>query len=177
MKKLLYLFAIVGMTALTGCEGDPGPQGIPGQDGEEAYVYETPPVDFTASGDFGVFYDFPITFLESDHVLVYRLSGVLPDGTQVWKPLPESYYFDDGTLDFMYSFDHTRYDVNIVMDGFDLGGINANFRLDQIFRIVVIPGQFAKSSAKVDLNDYKAVIKAYNIDENKIVTLQPKAKS
>jgi len=42
----------------------------------------------------------------------------------------------------------------------------------QTFRIVIIPGYFSnKTSLKVDLNDYNAVIKAYKIDEGKIKSL------
>ncbi|RZJ69794.1 hypothetical protein [Flavobacterium sp.] len=177
MKKLLYLFAIAGMTTLAACDGDTGPQGAPGP---EAQVYETNPVDFTAAGNYGVFYNFPSgALLSSDHVLVYRLSAV-DNGVDVWKPLPETFYFNDGTLDFMYGFDHTQYDVNIYMEGFDLGAINGDFRLGQIFRIVSIPGTFSgKNAVKVDLNNYDAVIKAYNIDESKMksITLQAKTKA
>ncbi|MBD3583577.1 hypothetical protein [Flavobacterium selenitireducens] len=173
MKKLLYLFALAGVTALTGCEGDPGPAGAPG---EEAFVYEITNVNFTPAGDFGVFFDFPDSFLASDHVLVYRLANVV-NQEDVWKPLPETFYFDDGTLDFMYGFDHTQFDVNVYMEGFDLAGVSPDFRSNQVFRVVVIPGQFAKSAVKVDLNDYKAVIKAYGIDESKIIELEAKAKA
>jgi len=182
MKKLLYLFAIAGITALTGCEGDAGPQGPQGPPGSgtEAQVYETGEVNFTPAGEFGIFFNFPQgALLESDHVLVYRLAAV--DGQDdVWKPLPETFYFDDGTLDFMYGFDHTRYDVNIFMDGFDLANVNADFRLNQIFRIVSIPGYFpnsGKAAPKVDFNDYKAVVKAYKIDESKVIHIEAKAKA
>ncbi len=173
MKKLLYLFAIVGITTLTACEGDAGPQGPAGENGQEAYVYETPFVSFTAAGNYGIFYEFPITFLNSDHVLVYRLAGV-ESGEDVWRPLPETHYFNDGTRDFSYDFDHTRYDVNITMNGNDLATVSAEYRIDQIFRIVVVPGQpvSGKNVSAVDFNDYKAVIAAYGIDESKIVKLK-----
>ena len=38
--------------------------------------------------------------------------------------------------------------------------LNDNLRLGQIFRVVIIPGQFANKGNKniLDLNDYKAVI-------------------
>jgi len=176
MKKLLYLFAAVAMTSLTACDaedGAPGPQGAPGP---EATVYEITNVDFTPSGDFGIFFEYP-TILASDHLLVYRLSAV--EGNEdVWKPLPETFYFDDGTLDFMYGFDHTRFDTNIYMEGFDLAGVSDAFRLDQVFRVVIIPGMFGdKSSSNVDLNDYNAVVKAYGIDESKIIPLEAKVKA
>ncbi len=46
-------------------------------------------------------------------VLVYRLTGL--DGNKdVWKLLPETYYYDDGTLDFGYRNDFTR--VNAVVE-------------------------------------------------------------
>lgn len=175
MKKLLYLFAIVGITTLTGCEGDRGPAGA---DGQEAFVYEISNIDFDPSGDFGVFFEFPTTFLPSDHVLVYRLANVV-NQEDVWKPLPETFYFDDGTLDFMYGFDHTQFDVNIYMEGFDLATVSPDFRSDQIFRVVVVPGRLntGKLSNTVNFADYKSVIKAYGIDETQIIPMEAKVKA
>jgi hypothetical protein len=102
-------------------------------------------------------------------VLAYRLSGVT-QGEDIWKPLPETYFFDDGTLDFKYDFDFTRYDTQVTMSGYDLASISPDFRLNQVIRVVIVPGYFGKH-AKVNLSDYKAVVKALHIDESKIIKM------
>ena len=59
------------------------------------------------------------------------------------------------------------------MHGNDLGTVSNNFRINQVFRIVIVPGFFGKSASNtVDLNDYNAVIKAYNIDDSKVKVLK-----
>jgi hypothetical protein len=45
-----------------------------------------------------VAFDPPI--YSSDVVLTYRLSGSNSQG-DIWEPLPETYYFNNGTLDFI----------------------------------------------------------------------------
>ena len=105
-------------------------------------------------------------------VLVYRLSGV-SSGADVWKLLPESYFMGNGTLDFRYDFDFTRYDVNIFMNGFDLAGVSNSYRTNQVFRVVVIPGYFGnKNTNTVDFKDYKAVFNAYHIDPTRVLKIK-----
>ena len=103
-------------------------------------------------------------------VLVYRLSGSF-QGEDVWKLLPETYFFDDGTLDLRYDYDFTRFDSELRLEGFDLAGVSDGYKLNQIFRVVVVPGYFGKNN-KLDFKDYKAVVKALNIDESKVIKVQ-----
>jgi hypothetical protein len=46
-------------------------------------------------------------------VLTYRLSGSNSQG-DIWEPLPETYYFNNGALDFGYKFDYTNRDVEYI---------------------------------------------------------------
>ncbi|WP_298222980.1 hypothetical protein [Flavobacterium sp.] len=167
MKKIILLVAVVGSMIFSSCEGPEGPRGETGYSAE-ATVYETDPINFLAPS-FGVFFTFPNEAKTSDHVLVYRLSGV-DQGEDVWQLIPQYRYFPNGTLDFGYNYDATRFDVNIYLEGNDLQSLNDNLRLEQIFRVVIIPGQFANKGTKsnIDLSDYNAIIKAYKIDESKI---------
>jgi hypothetical protein len=103
-------------------------------------------------------------------VLVYRLSGTF-QGEDVWKLQPETYYFGDGTLDFEYNFDFTRYDVNVYMNGFDLASITSEYRLNQIFRVVIVPGYFGNKSS-MDYSDYNAVVKTLKIDEAQVIKVK-----
>ncbi|MEZ0130050.1 hypothetical protein AB9T88_09955 [Flavobacterium sp. LBUM151] len=173
MKKIFILFAIVGLVAFSSCEG---PEGPAGQDGVnvEAEVFQVKGVSFTETNDYNPIIPLDPVILSSDMVLVYRQSGV-DNGVPVWKLTPELYYLDDGTFNFGYNYNFTVRDVSIYMDGFDLGNVVSTFRLNQTFRIVIIPGYptgTAKSVNKSNFSDYNEVIKKYNIDDSKMKTIQ-----
>jgi hypothetical protein len=165
MKKITLILAFIGMITLQSCT-------VNDNDGDAidndtiAEVFEYTNVNFFPN-DYTVVLNYPHAILSSDMVLVYRLSGSF-QGEDIWKPLPETYFFGDGTLDLRYDFDFTRFDAQVYMEGFDLAGVSASYRLNQIFRVVVIPAYFGKNNS-VDLKDYNAVVKAFNIDERQII--------
>jgi hypothetical protein len=97
-------------------------------------------------------------------VLVYRLAGTV-NGNDLWEFLPETYYFADGTRDFSYNFNFTKTFVDIYLNGNDLISVPSGNRLNQIFRIVVVPASFATS---LKSTDYNTVISSLNIKENQI---------
>ena len=167
-KKIILLLAFISMIGLQSCtvhEEVPAPMQTDNDTISEVLEYTR---SFTTTNNFSTLVTFPHTIYSSDMVLVYRLSGI-SSGADVWKLLPETYYFNDGTLDFRYDFDFTKYDVSIFMEGFDLPGVSTTYRTNQVFRIVIIPGYFGnKTSNNVDFSDYHAVIKAYNLDDSKI---------
>lgn len=169
--KITLILALFGMISLTSCTV------------EETYVvddnnnydsdtisevWEYTNVDLHSGNGYSVILDFPHTTYTSDMVLVYRLSDYGSAG-DVWKLLPETYYFNDGTVDFGYSNDFTIYDAQINLFGYDLAGLDNAFKFDQIFRVVVIPAYYGnKMSNSVDFNDYNAVIDFYNIKSKDI---------
>lgn len=127
---------------------------------------------FNAGNNFSTLVTFPNAIYTSDMVLVYRLSSVY-QGQDVWKLLPENFYLNNGTLDFGYNFDFTKYDASIYMIGNDLGTINSTYLSNQVLRVVIIPSNFGKNiSNKINYNDYNAVAKAFNIDESKILKIK-----
>lgn len=99
----------------------------------------------------------------SDVVLVYRLSGVTTQGNDIWKLLPEMYFFNDGTLDFGYKFDFTKNDVRIFMVGNELQTVVSEYKTNQVFRIVIVPAYFSKT---VDITNINAVLSALKINES-----------
>jgi len=160
MKTIFLLLAVVAGMALTqSCEGDQGPKGDPGN-ALEAAVYEISGVNFVAPS-YGIFYTFPQQILASDHLLVYRLSGV-ENGIDVWQPLPHTYFFSDGTRDFEYGFDFTQNDVNVFLDGNDLESINSQYRSNQVLRFVSVPGYFAN---KLNTKTYKEVTETLQLTD------------
>lgn len=168
MKKITLVLAFIGMITLQSCtvNEDTG-NGIDNDTIGEVFEYTN--VNFLPNS-YTVVLNFPHTIYSSDMVLVYRLSDVF-QGEDVWKLLPETYYFNDGTLDFRYDYNFTRFDAEVYMEGFDLGGLSSGVRLNQVLRVVVIPAAFGKNGT-IDYNDYKSVVNAYNIDESKIIKIQ-----
>ena len=168
MKKITLILAFIGMISLQSCTVNEEPQNTIDYD-TISEVFEYSNVNFLPNS-YSVVLDYPHTIYASDMVLVYRLSGVF-QGEDVWKLQPETFYFDDGTLDFKYNFNFTRFDTEIYMEGFDLISVSDSYRLNQVFRVVIIPAYFGNKSA-LDTKDYKSVIKALNIDETKIQKIQ-----
>jgi hypothetical protein len=171
MKNLTIILAFIGMITLQSCDSnnDSGP--IADND-TYSEVLEFGNVNFTAANGYSQVLPYPHQIYASDMVLVYRLSGLF-QGNDVWKLQPETFFFDDGTLDFEYNFDFTQFDANVYMNGFDLASVSNNYRSGQVFRVVIVPGYFGnRMSSKVDFTDYNAVIKAYDIDPSKIIKVQ-----
>ncbi len=165
MKKITLIVAFIGMITLQSCSNNDN--NIDNDTISEVFEYTN--VNFLPN-DYRVVLIYPHSILSSDMVLVYRLSGSF-QGEDIWKLLPETYYFDDGTLDLRYDFDFTRFDAELHLEGFDLAGVTNVYKLNQIFRVVILPGYFGKNS-KINFNDYKAVVKVLNINESKIIKVQ-----
>jgi hypothetical protein len=172
MRKITLLLAFVGMISLQSCTVNDTPaQQITNNNDFLATTYEFTR-SFTTTNNFSTLITFPQSIYSSDMVLVYRLSGVA-GGADVWKLLPETYYFNDGTLDFRYDFDFTKYDASIYMEGYDLASVSAAYRTNQVLRIVIIPGYFGnKNASTIDFKDYNAVANAFKINDSKIVKIQ-----
>ena len=165
MKKLLLLPILISL-AFVSCEGDPGPPGPPGLDGldgglllAQVFEYEA---DFNAGNNYSALFEFPsnVEVFESDVVLAYALVGVDGD-VDIWEPLPRTLFFNEGIL--MYGYDHTFVDINFFLDGtIDLGLLDASYTQNQIFRVAVVPAEFA---AEIDVTNINTVMSALNIKE------------
>lgn len=170
MKKILTLFAVVGLIVFSSCEG---PEGPPGYDAPIPFVTETT-FDFV-----GPNYNKNVSLtgmLSGDNILVYELVSA-PNQTDRWALLPQIYYFNNGTETAQYNFSFSKNNVTIFVDGSlsDLSQLPSNFRIGKTFRIVIIPGDDGvnakKSTSKSDYLDYNAVIKKYNIDDSNVKKL------
>ena len=168
MKKVSYLLILV--LGLIACEGDRGPQGL---DGGVLLgnVYEINR-DLLPQNNYSTVFEFPldIEVLPSDVVLVYLLEEVINDiggPANVWTPLPQSFFFDDGSQ-VVYTYNHTYFDANIFLDGnIDLDTVPDEFIFNKTFRIAIIPAKFAESNP--DLNSYESVMQI--IPDAKIITI------
>ena len=154
MKKIFLLIAITGSLIFASCEGDPGPPGAPGIN-ILGQVFEVT-VNFTAGNDFSRLVTIPsnVEVFESDVILVYWLEDVIPDGTggtiDVWSQLPQTIYLDGGGS-FQYTFNHTFIDVLLFLQGdVDLTTLGNGFTIDQVFRIAIVPSEFADANLTME---------------------------
>jgi hypothetical protein len=165
MKKIITFLAIAGLFSLQSCTvTDNGPV----VDNTISQVFEVN-TSFTSSNNYSKLITFNYPIYSSDVVLVYRLSGTTPQGSDVWKLLPETHYFSDGTLDFGYDQDYTTRDVNVFMIGNDLQTVSTDFRLNQVLRVVIVPGGYATS---INKNSFEAVMSTLKLNETQIQKIQ-----
>ena len=132
--------------------------------------------DFVAD-DYSLFYEFlddDIEVFESDIVLVYILWDQTEDGNgepvDIWRLLPQTRLLDQGIL--QYNYDYTFFDVSIFLEAdFDLNTLLSGDTDDQIFRIAVLPAEFA-SGSKLDQSNIKAVMSTLGITEMDVRIVQ-----
>lgn len=180
MKKILPLILLAGVGFLTySCDNSNDDPVVvnPGKD------YDTFPVMFDAPGTFSAANNYSliadISIESTDVVLVYRRAG------DAWQQIPKTVYVDPSTsvsprkFDYNFVFSNKAVQVRIENQNFNLSTLNSDqandFLNNQTFRVVLVPAdpikKTAKSSNSVDLSDYNAVVKYYNLDESKIKTI------
>ncbi|MCM8571086.1 collagen-like protein [Gramella jeungdoensis] len=168
MKRILSIL-ILASIFLVSCEGDPGPQGPKGEDGLNIVGQTFEATVDLAAPDYSVFVEIPssVEVLDSDVILVYLLESV-EDGADVWSLLPQTFYLEDGEV--QYNYNHTTFDVNVYLHGtVDLNDLGPEFTDDQTFRMVVVPSDFALDS-NIDVSNYQSVKAALNLSEKNITT-------
>ncbi|MAY22188.1 MAG: dihydrolipoamide dehydrogenase [Flavobacteriaceae bacterium] len=130
------------------CEGPEGPPGEPGIN-ILGQVFEVT-INLNGANGFQQVVNIPtnIEVFESDAILVYRWEGTF-DGADIWTPLPATYFDNGGT--FLYTFNHTFFDVQFFLDGnFDLTTLGSEWKNDQSFRIAVVPAEFADANLTME---------------------------
>lgn len=175
MKKILTLFAVVGLIVFSSCEGPEGPPGLDGPKGDPGFtseVFELKNINFSinTAKSYKIYQKLNPVIFNSDVILIYRLAGTIDSNTPIWQQIPRTLYTSKGELD--YDFDFSKQDFTIYADGnYDLS-LTPEFLNNQTFRIVIVPGTFSnKSVNKPDYSDYNAVIKKYNIDDSNVKKL------
>ncbi len=185
MKRLFPIFGLAFLMIFQACEGPAGPagpqgpegpqglQGVPGDDGFNfvGTTYEAE-ANFNADNDYGELFAFPEELFEGDVVLVYRLSGFIPETeSPVWRQIPQTIFFEEGVL--MYNFDFTTADFAVFLDGpIDFSILGPEWTDQQIFRIVVVPSDFP--DGRIDFSNYEAVMTWLDIEEEDFVRISSK---
>jgi hypothetical protein len=161
MKKFTLFLVLVGMITLQGCTTSDDRTVIDNDTISEVFQVTT---NFTPQNGYSTFIPLHPPIFNSDVVLVYRLWGT-DGGSPVWRLIPQTVYLPQGELD--YNFDFTRFDVSLFLDSdFDLFFADSQWKLNQTFRIVLIPGYFG--SARVDYSDYNKVMEMLGKNENDV---------
>ena len=137
-------------------------------------VYELRNINLNSVNNSSYFYyeEFNPNIVASDVVLIYRLSGTINPTTPIWQQIPRTLYLDQGELD--YDFDFSKVDFTIYAKATYNLSLTPEYVNNETFRLVIIPGYASNKMApsKIDLSDYNAVIKAYNIDDSKVKVLK-----
>ena len=170
MNKIsIIVLLLVGI--LTSCEGDIGPQGPPGFDGFDGLdgadgligsIFEVE-ADFTPDG-YEFFVDIPtsIEVFDTDVVMVFILSGVDND-VDIWEPLPQTLFFGNDIL--LYGYDYTFFDVRFFLDGtIDLNSLDPLYTDNIIFRVAVIPADFAENMNTLNLDEVMGAMNVKNVE-------------
>jgi hypothetical protein len=163
MKKILTLFAVVGLIVFSSCEGDQGP---PGRDALMPEAFEVKNVNLTkvTTSNYKFSANFSSLLFDDETVLIYRKTDQTNSGAPVWQLIPKTTNFDNG--DFAdYFFDFSKEDFVItVIASFDLA-TEPSLINNQTFRVVIIPSDFATS---VNKNNYLDVMKTLKLNESEI---------
>lgn len=96
------------------------------------------------------------------------MAGTINPQTPIWQLIPRTLFLDEGELD--YDYDFSAIDFTIYAGGTYNLALTPQFLQNQTFRIVIIPGYFSKGS-DLDLKDYNAVIKYFNLNDSNVKVL------
>lgn len=145
IMRHIFLF-LFGLSFLfLSCEGPEGPPGAPGVNILGKVIEVS--VDLDQGNGYQQIVTLPldIEVFESDAILVYRHEGIF-DTADIWTPLPTT-YFDAGGGTFLYTFNHTYFDVKFFLDGnFNLNTLGSEWTQNQLFRIAIVPAEYGDGS-------------------------------
>jgi hypothetical protein len=163
MKKIIMLLSVIGVFSLQGCTG---PEGMPGQDGLLGEVFELKNINFAfnTTDGFNIYQSLTPNIFPADVLLIYRMTGTINSTTPIWESIPKTLFLTSGR-EFDYSFDFSRQDFTIFASGnYDIS-TTPEYLNNQTFRIVIVPGAFAKS---LDTSNYASVMAALNLKESQV---------
>ncbi len=168
MKKLFTLM-LCSAFILTSC-GDDGPPGPPGEDGinilGQTFEFDVNFTYFPEENLHSAFLPFPPAE-PSDGVLVYRMAII--QNVETWSLIPQNFFLTQGII--QYVFTHTNQDVELIIDGnFDLSTLNSGFTQNQVFRVIIVPSDFATTFGG-DVNNMEAVLRSLNIKDEDIIMM------
>ncbi|MCZ8228218.1 hypothetical protein [Flavobacterium sp.] len=160
MKRIITLFAIIGLVAFSGCTNE---DNVDSDTIAEVFELKNVNFDYNATDGYNIYRSLNPKIFSSDVILIYRMIGTIDSSTPVWQQIPRTLYTTQGELD--YDFDFSKEDFTIYAGGNYNLALTPQFLNNQTFRIVIVPGYFSKT---LDTNNYISVMKALNLKENQV---------
>ncbi len=135
-------------------------------------TFEISNVDFNTNDGFSstvnVVVPNNISVFESDVPLVFVLDpdATAANGADVFEPLPRTFFFNNGGFAqyrFNFIFDNPTgiFDLDLVLESDDFDALGNGFTQNQVFRIVIVPSEFAQANDTSNLNE---VLSQLNLD-------------
>lgn len=168
MKKLALLLVLIGFVYLQSCTVNEN--SVDNDTISEVFELRNVNFSYNSIDGYTIYRTLSPQIYASDVILIYRMAGTIDANTPIWQQIPRTLYLPQGELD--YDFDFSKEDFTIYAGGtYDLA-TTPSYITNETFRIVIVPGYFSNKMAhKVDLSDYNAVVKAFNIDDKNIKQL------
>lgn len=143
--KHVFLTLVSLNLLFSSCQGPEGPPGVPGENILGKVIEVSIDLDHSNGYQQVVTLPLDVEVFESDAILVYRHEGIF-DTADIWTPLPTT-YFDAGGGTFLYTFNHTYFDVKFFLDGnFNLNTLGPEWTQNQLFRIAIVPAEYGDGS-------------------------------
>ena len=143
--KHVFLTLVSLNLLFSSCQGPEGPPGVTGVNILGKVIEVSIDLDQSNSYQQVVTLPLDVEVFESDAILVYRHEGIF-DTADIWTPLPTT-YFDAGGGTFLYTFNHTYFDVKFFLDGnFNLNTLGPEWTQNQLFRIAIVPAEYGDGS-------------------------------
>lgn len=126
-------------------------------------TFEVSNVDFVSndglSATVNIVVPSSVDVFESDVPLVFILDpeATANEGVDVFEPLPRTFFFDNAGFAqyrFNFIFDDAAniFDLDLILESDDFDALDATFTQNQIFRIVIVPSQFAAAPENQNLS-------------------------
>lgn len=165
MKKILTLFAVVGLITLSGCSND---NKVDNDTIPQAFEILNKNFAYNATDGYNISGTFRNwvggNLFDDETILVYRLKGTIDAQTPIWQLIPTTLYLNT-TDEVSYDYDFSKEDFKIYV------GANYNitstpqFINNQTFRVVIVPSVLASTLNK---NNYLDVMKSLKLNESEI---------
>lgn len=172
MNRFISLPFILLTVFLISCSNDDDNDFVDTDTDTIGQTFEIGNVDFISPDGFqatvNVIVPNTISVFSSDVPLVFVLDPVatINNGVDVFEPLPRTFFFNNGGFAqyrFNFIFDQPSgiFDIDLVLESDDFDALGADFTQNQIFRVVIVPSEFAQSHSTDDL---ETVLSALNLD-------------
>lgn len=166
MKKILTLFAVVGLMAFSSCsdndndvDNDTIPQAF---EVKNVNLTKVTNIHYEYANDFAPFIGGDL--YNDETVLIYRKTDQTNSGATVWQLIPKTTNFDNGDVaDYFFDFSKEDFIIKVIAS-FDLA-TEPSLINNQTFRVVIVPSVLATSLNK---NNYSDVMSTLKLNESQV---------